>query len=460
MSNPSGQGNSLDNLTPNNLLPETQPGSDSYDAERPPSPPHPKHHPPVLQNGFQPYLKKTLSELFLTKLNVLMLLVPFSFISYYAEWSDGVTFIITLLALIPLAERISTVTEDFAKYANDTLGGLMNATMGNVTEMIVSIFALKHGLLRVVQVSLIGSVLSNMLLVLGTAFFVGGIGRKRQTYSKAAAITNTGLLTLSVLGILFPAVLDATHQNSGETGTLTLSRLTALLVLLVYFFLIYYQLKTHRYLFEDNKQMDPVESKVVEVENRLYVVERKLELREEDKSRNEEKGDEDEDDEEPLLGFYGALFWMGFFTVLIAFLSEFIVSAIEGAAASLGIPILFIGTILLPIVGNAAEHAAAIIFAYKNRMDLCLGIAIGSASQISLFVIPFTVIVAWMMGQPLSLDFHVFETAVLFMTVVLVTFCIQSGDSDWLKGAMLIMAYILVSAAFWIHKDPDPSEGV
>jgi len=124
-----------------------------------------------------------------------------------------------------------------------------------------------------------------------------------------------------------------------------------------------------------------------------------------------------------------------------------------------GMQHLFIGTILLPIVGNAAEHAAAIIFAYKNRMDLCLGIAIGSASQISLFVIPFTVIVAWMMGQPLSLDFHVFETAVLFMTVVLVTFCIQSGDSDWLKGAMLVMAYILVSAAFWIHKDPDPSEG-
>jgi len=385
-------------------------------------------------------------------------LVPFAFISYYAPWSDGATFIITLLALIPLAERISTVTEDFANYANYTLGGLMNATMGNVTEMIVSIFALKHGLLRVVQVSLIGSVLSNMLLVLGTAFFVGGLGRKRQTYSKTAAITNTGLLTLSVLGILFPAVLDATNQES-TGGTLILSRLTAILVLIVYFFLIYYQLKTHRYLFEETQKMDFVESKVMDVENRLYLVERKLELREEDKTRNEEKGDDEQEDEEPLLGFYGALFWMGFFTTMIAFLSEFIVSAIEGAAESLGVPILFIGTILLPIVGNAAEHAAAIIFAYKNRMDLCLGIAIGSASQISLFVIPFTVIVAWMMGQPLSLDFHVFETAVLFMTVVLVTFCIQSGDSDWLKGAMLVMAYILVSAAFWIHKDPDPSEG-
>jgi Ca2+:H+ antiporter len=286
--------------------------------------------------------------------------------------------------------------------------------------MIVSIFALKHGLLRVVQVSLIGSVLSNMLLVLGTAFLVGGVKHNTQRYNKAAAITNTGLLTLSVLAILFPAVLDATHQEKSSESILILSRLTSLLTLFVYGFLIYYQLKTHRYLFE---------------------------------------GQEEEEEEEAILGFWGGIFWMGVITVFIAFLSEFIVSAIEGAATSLGVPILFIGTILLPIVGNAAEHAAAIIFAYKNKMDLSLGIAVGSAAQISLFVIPFTVLIAWMMGRDLSLDFHIFETAVLFMTVVLVSFTLQNGDSDWLKGAMLVVAYFLVSASFWVHKDPDASEG-
>jgi len=388
-------------------------------SERGPLPP--KQNQPVLRDGYGPYLQRSLSEIFLTKLNILMLLVPFSFMSHYLEWGDGATFIITLLALIPLAERISFVTEDFAKYANDTIGGLMNATMGNVTEMIVSIFALKHGLLRVVQVSLIGSVLSNMLLVLGTAFLVGGVKHNTQRFNKAAAITNTGLLTLAVLAILFPAVLDATHQNSSDAGTLVLSRLTAFLSLAVYFLLIFYQLRTHRYLFE---------------------------------------GQEADEEEEPILGFWGALIWMGILTIFIAFLSEFIVAAIEGAASSLGVPILFIGTILLPIVGNAAEHAAAIIFAYKNKMDICLGIAVGSAAQISLFVIPFCVIVAWMMGQDLSLDFHVFETAVLLMTVVIVAFTIQNGDSDWLKGVMLVVAYILVSASFWVHKDPDASEGV
>jgi Ca2+:H+ antiporter len=259
-----------------------------------------------------------------------------------------------------------------------------------------------------------------MLLVLGTAFLVGGVKHNTQRYNKAAAITNTGLLTLSVLAILFPAVLDATHQEKSSESILILSRLTSLLTLFVYGFLIYYQLKTHRYLFE---------------------------------------GQEEEEEEEAILGFWGGIFWMGVITVFIAFLSEFIVSAIEGAATSLGVPILFIGTILLPIVGNAAEHAAAIIFAYKNKMDLSLGIAVGSAAQISLFVIPFTVLIAWMMGRDLSLDFHIFETAVLFMTVVLVSFTLQNGDSDWLKGAMLVVAYFLVSASFWVHKDPDASEG-
>jgi len=293
---------------------------------------------------------------------------------------------------------------------------------------------------------------------LALPFFVGGLGRKRQTYSKAASITNIGLLMLSVLAILFPAVLDATHENNSDHGTLVLSRITALLTLAVYAFLIYYQLKTHRYLF-DWTSKDFIENEVVALENRIENVERKLQLQAEVKEQKQQEQDEEED-EEPLLGFWGALFWMGVLTLFIAFLSEFIVSAIEGAADSLGFPILFIGTILLPIVGNAAEHASAIIFAYKNKMGLCLGIAIGSAAQISLFVIPFTVIVAWMMGQPLSLDFHVFETAVLFMTVVLVGFSIQNGESDWLKGALLVVAYILVSASFWVHKDPDPSEGV
>jgi len=172
------------------------------------------------------------------------------------------------------------------------------------------------------------------------------------------------------------------------------------------------------------------------------------------------EGQEEADDEPAILGFWGAIVWMAILTIFIAFLSEFIVDAINGAAVGLGVPVLFIGTILLPIVGNAAEHAAALIFAYRNKMDICLGIAIGSASQIALFVIPFSVVISWMMGRPLSLDFQIFETAVIIITVIIVAFNIQNGESDWLKGAMLLVAYIIIGASFWIHKNPDDMSGV
>jgi len=376
-----------------------------------------KAYTPVLRDGFQVYLRRSLSELFLaSKPNLLLICVPLAFASNYGGFGDGPTFVLTLLGLIPLAERISFVTEDLAKMTNDTLGGLMNATMGNITEMIVSIFALKHNLLRVVQVSLIGSVLSNMLLVLGTAFLVGGFKHHSQKYEQSTAVTNIGLLLLAVLGLMFPAVMAETDSDSGAVSrVLALSRVTGLVMILVYFSLIFYQLKTHQHLFE---------------------------------------GQEDGDEEAPILGFWGCMFWMSILTIFIAFLSEFMVSAIEGAADSLGIPVLFIGTILLPIVGNAAEHASAIIFAYRDRMNICLGIAVGSATQISLFVIPFIVLVAWMMDRELSMNFHVFETAVLFMTVIIVAFAIQTGSSDWLKGVLLVTAYFLVSASFWVHRDP------
>jgi len=240
-----------------------------------------------------------------------------------------------------------------------------------------------------------------------------------QKYSKTAAATNTGLLILSIMGLFFPVVLIATNDDSAtnDTGELKLSRLTALCLLVVYGMLVVYQLKTHRHLFEESEE-------------------------------------EDDDEGPPILGFYGSIFWCLVITLLIAVLSEFIVNAIQGAAASMNIPILFISTILLPIVGNAAEHASAVIFAMKNKMDISLGIAVGSATQIALFVIPFSVVVAWMIGQPLSLNFRPFETICLFLTVTMVSAGLNTGTSDWLKGCLLLCAYVLVSASFWIHSTP------
>jgi len=285
----------------------------------------------------------------------------------------------------------------------------------------VSLFALKAGLIRVVQVSLIGSMFGNLLLVLGCAFFAGGLKHHSQRYNKNASQTNAGLLMLAVMGVLLPAVLSATHQEKTEKlSELMLSRVTAFSLLIVYGLLVFYQLKTHRYLFEGQE--------------------------------------ENEEDEPPVLGLWGSVGWMVVITIFIAVISEFVVGAIEGAAEDLGIPILFMGTILLPIVGNAAEHAASIIFALKNKMDISLGIAVGSATQISLFVLPLCVVVGIILGQPMDLNFHIFETATLFITVIMVTMLLSNGESDWLKGILLLMAYLLISASFWLHADPTTLE--
>jgi Ca2+:H+ antiporter len=187
-------------------------------------------------------------------------------------------------------------------------------------------------------------------------------------------------------------------------------------MLFVYGLMVYYQLHTHKHLFE---------------------------------------GQEEGDDADPVLGMYGSMAWMAGITALIGLESEIVVDAIEGAATDLHFPILFIGTILLPIVGNAAEHAAAIIFAHKNKMEICLGIAVGSATQISVFVIPLAIVVGWMIGQPLSLDFHIFETAILLLALLICSFVLSNGESDWLRGVMLIMAYIFIAVAFWV-RDPEP----
>jgi len=280
--------------------------------------------------------------------------------------------------------------------------------------MIVSIFALKDGQLRLVQVSLIGSILSNLLLVLGTAFFVGGLRHPVQTYSKPATHANSGLLMLAVTALLFAAILKGTGQGTADSQ-LPLARIGAFGMLILYGLLVFYQLKTHRYLFEAQEE------------------------------------DGDDEDDAPVLGLQGSICWMLLVTVCIALASEMLVSTLESASEQIGIPSMFIGMILLPIVGNAAEHSAAIIFAYKNKLDIALGISMGSATQISLFVIPFMVILGWIIGQDLTLDFALYESAVTFLTVFIVSFATHSGESDWLKGVMLIMVYFIMAVSFWVH---------
>ncbi|XP_004486589.1 vacuolar cation/proton exchanger 3-like isoform X1 [Cicer arietinum] len=361
------------------------------------------------------------------KINLLLPFGPLAIFLHYTTTAKHVwVFFFALLGIAPLAERLGYATEQLAFYTGPTVGGLLNATFGNATEMIISIYALKSDMIRVVQQSLLGSILSNMLLVLGCAFFTGGIVhyKKLQVFNKAAAVVNSGLLLMAVMGILFPAVLHFTHSevHLGKS-VLSLSRFSSCIMLLAYASYLFFQLRSQQNFYS------PVD----------------------------QEGDtsENSDEEEELeLSQCEAIIWLAILTAWVSVLSGYLVDAIEGASESLNMSVAFISVILLPIVGNAAEHASAIMFAVKDKLDITIGVAVGSSTQISMFVIPFCVVVGWCMGKEMDLNFQLFETATLFITVLVVAFMMQEGTSNYFKGLMLILCYLIVAASFFVHVDP------
>ncbi|CAN0857896.1 Vacuolar cation/proton exchanger 5 [Linum grandiflorum] len=365
---------------------------------------------------------------FSTKLNLLVPFGPLAILVHVFSGHNGWVFFLCLLGITPLAERLGYATEQLAFYTGPTIGGLLNATFGNATELIIAIYALRNGMTRVVQLSLLGSILSNMLLVLGCAFFAGGLVfyRKEQVFDKASAIVNSGLLLMAVMGLLFPAVLHYTHTevHYGKSE-LALSRFSSCIMLIAYAAYLYFQLNTNK---------DPYVPLTEEADQSTEV--------------------SDDEEEAPEISKFESIVWLSIMTAWISILSEYLVDAIEGASHAWNIPIAFIGVILLPIVGNAAEHASAIMFAMKDKLDISLGVAIGSSTQISMFGIPFCVVVGWIMGRPMDLNFQLFETATLFITVIVVAFFLQEGTSNYFKGLMLILCYVIVAASFFVHEDP------
>ena len=402
--------------------------------------------------------------LFGTKLNVLLVCVPLAIGGSVLHLGDRLVFIASLLALCPLAERLGFVTEQLAMYTNPTVGGLLNATFGNVTEMLVSILAIHRGLLRVVQLSLLGSVLSNLLLVLGTAFFCGGLRQKVQTFNTDVISANNALLVLGALAILLPAILDASgtalHRVDDKgADELALSRFSSVILLAVYFAYLYFQLVSHADLFDEDGGAEEAGAGTATELTRLADDESRVGAP--DSPRPEaapaaEKaggGGDDDEEEEAVLGKGGSLFWLAVLTVLVALLSEYIVNTIETSAKEFGMPLAFVSTILLPIVGNAAEHASAIIFAMKNKMDIAIGVAVGSSTQITVLAMPFAVVYAWAVGQPLTLDLLPFETAVFAFSILGTGLVLSHGRSTWLLGLAMLTMYVCLAGAFYLHDD-------
>ncbi|TRM58585.1 Sodium/calcium exchanger protein-domain-containing protein [Schizophyllum amplum] len=332
-----------------------------------------------------------------------------SFISHHIHWDAALRFSFSFIAIIPLAKLLGDATDQMSSKLGQTLAGLLNASFGNAVEIIVGIAALLQGELRIVQTSMLGSILSNILLVLGCTFLAAGCKFSESNFQVTAAQASSSLMTLAGITLVIPAAYHSTKSTSStsdsetQIGILIISRGTAILLLGVY-------LKSHAHLFEAPEGE--------EEENKMSVVAASSAL---------------------LLT-----------TVVTSFCADYLVASIEETAERYHIPKPFIGLILLPIVANAAEHVTSIWMALKGQMELSIGICVGSSIQIATFVVPLMVIVGWISGHELTLYFENYETIILFVSVFLVNTLIQDGKSNYMEGLMLVTLYIVIALSFWV----------
>lgn len=368
---------------------------------------HIEHHHHSVLDAFNPLHNR---------LNWLLLAVP---LTLYFQYSGNVemTFLFSMIAIMPLAFLMGHATEEIALRAGENLGGLLNATFGNAVEIIIASLAIWTAannadqadiMIELVQASLIGSILGNLLLVLGLALLWGGYNYQTQTFNQEALSINGSLLLLAVLALIIPAA--ASHTELVDENILNLSRYASLVLLLMYCLSLFFQFKTHSHLFDAKSEI--------------------------------------KEQEEPKMTTKDAWILLILATVLVGWMAEVLVHSVDEAAKGWGLPTLFIGVILLPFFGNAAEHFTAVLVAGKDKMDLSLAIAIGSSVQIAVFVAPLMVLFAWAMGVPISLKFGILETAATFMSVLVANFILNDGKTNWLEGVMLLACYVILALSF------------
>jgi Ca2+:H+ antiporter len=348
---------------------------------------------------------------------VLLLFIPISAAAHFLEWGSLTVFVTACLAIIPLAAWMGTAAEEIAVVLGPTLGGLLNATFGNATELIIALIALNAGFLSVVKASITGSIISNLLLVMGFSMLLGGIRYKEQNFQSVIARLNASAMNLAVIAMLLPTAVVATSPGIQEETIQKLSTAVAVVLILVYGLTLLFSMKTHAYLCEVGE------------------------------AENEEEGGEP--GEKP-----NVLLWTGVLlaaTLAVAYESELLVGSLEEATSYLGLTALFTGVIVVPIIGNAAEHATAVTVAMKNKMDLSMSVAMGSSLQIALFVAPVLVIAGWFFHQPMDLNFSPFELVAVVVAVCLANSVSSDGRSDWLEGALLLATYLVLGFAFYYH---------
>tara|TARA_B100001750_G_scaffold169637_1_gene138057 strand:+ start:4565 stop:5662 length:1098 start_codon:yes stop_codon:yes gene_type:complete len=359
-----------------------------------------------------------------TKLNILLLALPVTCYYAYVEHDESMAFFSSLVAIMPLAFLMGRATEEIALRTSSSVGGLLNATFGNAAEMIIAFLAIytasqaavgsstESTMIHLVQASLIGSILGNLLLVMGLAFVWGGIHHSEQKFSETQVSSNGSLLLLAMMVLIIPAVFNSTvGGQEGADGVTNLSHIAAVVLLIMYGLFLFFQFRTHVELFAT----------------------------------------ESHDHENPEMSQRDAIILLIVATVLVSWMAEVLVHSVESAADEMGLPHLFIGVILLPLFGNAAEHFTAVTVAAKDKMDLSFAISMGSSTQIAVFVAPLMIIIAWILGVPLTFEFGMLETVSAFLAVLIVNIIASDGKSNWLEGALLLGAYVVLGAAFLFH---------
>ena len=344
-------------------------------------------------------------------LKYMLIFVPISFIAEFMHASPSIMFVLAALSIIPLAGLMGEGTEEISFYSGPKIGGFLNGTFGNATELIISFFALKEGLFEVVKSSIAGSVIGNVLLVLGASMLAGGLKFKTQTFNKKVVEVSSSMLLFAVVGLCIPALfthtVDPSLLNTRYEG---LSIFVAVILIIIYILSLIFSFFTHKH---------------------IYIV-----------NTEEEGGTAKWSLKKAILVLVVA-------TVLIAIESEFLVSGIESVTHSLGLSEFFVGIILIPIIGNAAEHSTAIVMAMKNKMDVALEIAIGSSLQIILFVTPVLIFLS-LLFTPMSIEFNEFELIALIVAVIIANRVSNDGESNWLEGVQLLAVYLIVAASFFI----------
>ena len=351
-------------------------------------------------------------HIFTSWLDVLLVFIPIAIALEVVKADPVYVFAVSALAIVPLAGLLGRATEHLTCHVGAGVGSLLNASLGNAAELIIALAALREGLHDVVKASLTGSILGNVLLVLGASMLAGGLKYERQKFNQTAAGMGSSLLLLAAVGLIIPALFHFTAADRGVAIERELSLEIAIVLFVMYVLSLVFSLKTHRHLFAG------------------------------------ESHDAEDLGEKPW-SMRLSIGVLTVATILIAIMSELLVGAIEPTAHRLGLTQVFVGVILVALVGNAAEHSTAVIVALKNKMDLTLGIAVGSSLQIALLVAPVLVFASYLFGAPLDLIFTPFEVAAVTISVLALGFVSMDGESHWMEGAMLVGVYTMLAIAFY-----------